>query len=59
MRCLCMEGHSINADVITKLIDAHDESYPFKRWRSLVIHIRPGESRDTAWAALPPKGAMQ
>jgi hypothetical protein len=50
---LMLDGQSLNAEVVTALIDAHDDSYLFKRWRSLVIRIRPGESGDTAWAALP------
>lgn len=45
-------GH-ITADVVNEMIDAHEDSYIFKRWRSLVIRIRPGESGDTRWAALP------
>jgi hypothetical protein len=50
---LMYSGEALNADVVTALIDAHDDSYLFKRWRSLVIRIRPGESGDTAWASLP------
>lgn len=44
------EGEALNAAVVQKLVDLHDDSYIFKRWRSLVIRIRPGESSDTAWA---------
>lgn len=47
------EGQSLNAEVVGQLIDSHDDYYLFKRWRSLVIRIRPGESSDTGWAALP------
>lgn len=48
------EGQSLNADVVQQLIDSHSDYYLFKRWRSLVIRIRPGESGDTAWAARLP-----
>ena len=43
----------LNAVIVEELIDAHEDSYLFKRWRSLVIRIRPGESSDTAWSRLP------
>lgn len=43
----------IGADAVREMIDAHSDFYLFKRWRSLVIRIRPGESSDTAWARLP------
>ncbi len=46
-------SESINADVVKEMIDAHGDYYIFKRWRSLVIRIRPGESGDTAWSRLP------
>ncbi len=47
------EGQSLNAQVVQDIIDAHEDYYLFKRWRSCVIRIRPGESDDTGWAALP------
>lgn len=50
---LLHEGQGLNADVVLALIDSHSDYYLFKRWRSLVLRIRPGESSDTAWAALP------
>lgn len=43
----------ISADTIAGLIDLHADSYLFKKIRSLVIRIRPGESSDTAWSRLP------
>lgn len=43
----------INAEVVQQMIDRHEDYYLFKQWRSLVIRIRPGESDDTGWAALP------
>lgn len=45
------EGHGAQS-VATILGDTPD-SYIFKTWGSLVIRIRPGESGDTRWAALP------
>lgn len=43
----------MTAEKVQEIIDDHDDYYLFKKWRSLVIRIRPGESGDTAWAALP------
>lgn len=46
-------GH--DAESIKTIIDGTPDSYIFKRWGSLVIRIRPGESGDTGWAR-PPVG---
>lgn len=43
----------ITADVVQQIIDLHSEHYLFKKWRSLVVRIRPGETSDSAWASLP------
>ena len=48
------EWQGLGAEIVQKLIDSHSDYYLFKRWRSLVIRIRPGESGDTAWSRLPP-----
>lgn len=44
---------SLDASVITDIIDAHEDHYLFRRWRSPIIRIRPGESNDTGWAPIP------
>lgn len=44
---------SLKADDYQAIIDSHDDYYLFKRLRSVAIRIRPGESGDTRWAALP------
>lgn len=49
------QTEGLTAETVQQLIDRHDDSYLFKRWRSLVIRIRPGESGDTGWANLPGK----
>lgn len=49
---LGMDG-DMSAEKVEAAIDAHEDSYLFKRWRSLIIRIRPGESGDTRWAPLP------
>jgi hypothetical protein len=52
---LCYPGE-INAFVVRKIDqDCHDD-YIFKRIHSPLIRIRPGQSRDTAWARLPKIG---
>lgn len=43
----------IDAKDVQEMIDAHEDTYIFKRIRSLVLRCRPGESSDTAWAPLP------
>jgi hypothetical protein len=43
----------LSADAVQAVIDQHPESYIFRKARSLVIRIRPGDSNDTAWSALP------
>jgi hypothetical protein len=43
----------MTAEAVQDMIEAHEDHYLFKKWRSLVIRLRPGESGDTAWAALP------
>jgi hypothetical protein len=40
----------LSAEVYQQIIDSHPDSYIFKRVRSCIIRIRPGESSDTAWA---------
>lgn len=52
---LQMDG-GMTAEKVEQAIDLHDEYYLFKRWRSLIIRIRPGESGDTRWAPLPGTG---
>lgn len=42
-----------DAESIAQIIDGTPDSYIFAKWRSVVIRIRPGESGDTRWAALP------
>lgn len=42
-----------DADSIKAILDATPDSYIFKTWGSVIIRIRPGESGDTRWAALP------
>lgn len=49
---LHMEG-GMSAEKVEEAIEAHGENYLFKKWRSLIIRIRPGESGDTRWAPLP------
>ena len=49
---LHMDGN-MTADKVEAAIDEHEDTYLFKRYRSLIIRIRPGESGDTCWAALP------
>lgn len=46
----------LNADVVEQMIDAHEDFYLFKKWRSLIIRIRPGESGDTRWDRIPGEG---
>lgn len=36
-----------------EIVEAHDDSYLFKRYGSVAIRFRPGESGDTRWAGLP------
>jgi hypothetical protein len=50
---------NMTAEFVQEMIDAHEDSYLFKRYRSLVIRIRPGESGDTGWAALPGAPELQ
>lgn len=52
---LGMDGN-MTAEKVQAAIDEHEETYLFKQWRSLIIRIRPGESGDTRWAALPASG---
>lgn len=40
-----------NAESIQASIDSMGDHYLFKRHRSLVIRVRPGETSDTSWAA--------
>lgn len=42
-----------NAEEVQEIVDAHEDYYIFKKTRSLVIRVRPGQSSDTAWALLP------
>lgn len=42
-----------SADVVQELIEAHDDSYIFKRTRSLIIRVRPGQSGDSDWGYIP------
>jgi hypothetical protein len=49
---LHMDG-DMTAEKVEAAINAHEDSYLFKRWRSLIIRIRPGESGDTSWAKIP------
>lgn len=44
---------NLGAQDIQDIIDAHEDYYLFKKLRSVAIRIRPGESGDTRWAALP------
>lgn len=46
-------SEKITAEDVTAMIDRHDDFYIFRKIRSLVLRIRPGESSDTAWAPLP------
>lgn len=43
----------MTAEKVEQAIDEHEEYYLFKRFRSLIIRIRPGESGDTRYAPLP------
>lgn len=43
----------IGATEIAEIIDSHNDYYLFKRWRSCIVRIRPGEADLTAWADLP------
>jgi hypothetical protein len=43
----------LKADDYKAIIEAHDDYYLFKRLGSVAVRIRPGESGDTRWAALP------
>lgn len=43
----------VDAKVVSLILDSTPDSYLFKRQNSVVIRIRPGESGDTRWAALP------
>lgn len=45
---------SMTPEVINAIIDSHDDYYLFKRQRSCIIRLRPGESSDTSWAAYLP-----
>lgn len=49
---LYMHGN-MTAEKVGQAIDAHEDFYLFKQWRSLIIRIRPGESGDTRWAQIP------
>jgi hypothetical protein len=42
-----------SSDEVQRLIDEHPDSYLFKTTRSLIVRIRPGQSGDSAWSALP------
>lgn len=48
---------TLNEGVIGILLDALPDTYVFKRWRSPIIRIRPGESSDTGWATPEEFGA--
>jgi hypothetical protein len=52
---LCYPGE-INAFVVRKIDQDCPDDYIFKRIHSPLIRIRPGQSRDTAWARLPKIG---
>ncbi len=43
------------ADAIAEIIEGTPDSYAFKRLRSLIVRIRPGESSDTAWQHMKPE----
>lgn len=43
----------MNAGDIERIIDAHDDSYLFKRQRSAVVRFRPGQTGDSAWSDVP------
>lgn len=49
----------ITAETVQEMIDSHGDNYLFKRWRSLVLRIRPAESNDTNWAALPTRHTIE
>jgi hypothetical protein len=40
-------------EYMQQIIDAHDDYYLFKRRNQVIVRLRPGESGDTRWAALP------
>ena len=42
-----------SAGTIGAILEGTPDTYIFKKWGSCVIRIRPGESGDTRWAALP------
>ncbi len=49
-------NQGMSAERVQAMIDAHDDYYLFKRYRSLIVRIRPGEADSTAWAAALPEG---
>lgn len=44
----------LSSDEVEQAIDGHDSHYLFKRHRSLIIRIRPGQTGDSGWA-IPPE----
>lgn len=43
----------LDKDAIAQIVASHDDYYLFKKWESCIIRIRPGETSDTRWAAMP------
>lgn len=44
---------NMTAEDVQGIIDAHDESYLFKRQRSPIVRFRPGGTGDSAWSDVP------
>lgn len=50
LRC---DAQSLDEQTYQQIIDQHEDFYLFKRVRSCIIRIRPGETGDTSWGPLP------